>query len=137
MQAVAGDDGSPQRSLLAHLGNSGHRKRLRDGEGVKGGEFIPQLPPAINISVRQVEDLLACSFCPESPQSRAAKQFCVGRILESVPSLFVAWKSQGQPELASNRSVSGKTGDQVHWRVQAWPHHQVRSQHRPTDTVFV
>src|ERR1700686_3218496 len=51
MQAIAGNYGIPQGSLLAHLGNSRHGKRLRDGKVVEGGELIPQLPPAIDISV--------------------------------------------------------------------------------------
>src|SRR5579864_8721053 len=35
-----------QTSLLAHLRNSRHRKRLCDWKVVEGGELIPQLPPA-------------------------------------------------------------------------------------------
>src|SRR5260370_11025266 len=38
MQAIAGDHCIPQRSLLAHLGNSRHRKRLCDRKVVEGGE---------------------------------------------------------------------------------------------------
>src|SRR5580692_1358245 len=64
MQAIAGDNGIPQRSLLVHLRNSGHGEWLCDGKVVEGGEFIPQLPPAIDISVRYVEDLIACFLFP-------------------------------------------------------------------------
>src|ERR1700720_913387 len=59
MQAIAGNHGIPQRSLLAHLRNSGHRKRLCDWKVVESGELIPQLSPAIDISVRYVEDFIA------------------------------------------------------------------------------
>src|ERR1700685_398210 len=60
MQAIAGNHCIPQKSLLAHLGNSRHRKRLAESRIVESGEFIPQLPPAIDISVRYVEDFIAC-----------------------------------------------------------------------------
>src|ERR1700675_2145712 len=93
MQAIAGNHGIPQRSLLAHLRNSRHRQRLCDGKVVEGGELIPQLPPAIDISVRYVEDFVACFVFTESPQSRAAEQFCVSCLLESVPSLLGARKA--------------------------------------------
>src|ERR1700682_4514357 len=46
VQAIAGNDCIPQKSLLAHLGNSRHRKRLGDWQIVEGGAFISQLPPA-------------------------------------------------------------------------------------------
>src|SRR3984893_6613070 len=59
MQTVAGNHGIPQRSLLAHLRNSGHSEWLRDCQVVEGGELIPQLPPAIDISVRYVENFIA------------------------------------------------------------------------------
>src|ERR1700676_4891505 len=104
-------------SLLAHLRNSRHRKRLCDWKVVEGGELIPQLPPAIDISVRYVEDFVACFVFTESPQSRAAEQFCVSCLLESVPSLLGARKAQGQPEFATHRRVGRETGNQVHWRV--------------------
>src|SRR5580700_7733015 len=55
MQAIAGNQRIPERGLLAHLGNSRHRERLCDWQVIEGGELIPQLPPAINISVRYVE----------------------------------------------------------------------------------
>src|SRR6202030_2236247 len=64
MQAIAGNHCIPQKSLLAHLGNSRHRKRLGDWQIVEGGEFTPQLPPAIDISVRHVEDFIACFLRP-------------------------------------------------------------------------
>src|SRR5258708_9398877 len=60
MQPIAGNHRIPQRGLLAHLRNSRHRKRLCDWKVVEGGELIPQLPPAIDISVRDVEDFIAC-----------------------------------------------------------------------------
>src|ERR1700724_3071909 len=60
MQPIAGNHGIPQRSFLAHFGNCGHRERLGNGKVIEGGEFIPQLPPAIDITVRHVEDLIAC-----------------------------------------------------------------------------
>src|SRR6266404_3787235 len=50
MQAIADNHRIPQRSFLAHLGNSRHRKRLCYGKVVEGGELVPQLPPAIDIS---------------------------------------------------------------------------------------
>src|ERR1700730_8136167 len=59
MQAITGNHGIPQRTLLAHLRNSRHRKRLCDWKVVEGGELIPQLPPAIDISVRHVENFIA------------------------------------------------------------------------------
>src|SRR5580704_682431 len=49
MQAIASNYRIPQRSLLAHLRNSRHRKRLCDWKVVEGGELIPQLPPAIDV----------------------------------------------------------------------------------------
>src|SRR5580692_11960882 len=73
MQAVAGDHGITQRSLLAHLRNSRHRNRLCDGKVVEGAELLPQLPPTIHISVRYVEDLIACFVFAQSPQSRATE----------------------------------------------------------------
>src|SRR5258708_37796039 len=93
MKTVAGYHCIPQRSLLAHLGNSGHCKRLGDVEIVEGSEFIPQLPPAIDISVRYIQDFITCFIFGESPQSRAAEQFCVSCLLERCPSLLVAMKA--------------------------------------------
>src|SRR4029077_15254365 len=58
MEAIAGNHRVPQRSLLAHLRNSRHRKRLCDWKIVEGGELIPQLSPTINITVRYVEDFI-------------------------------------------------------------------------------
>src|ERR1700732_4541464 len=48
MQAIAGNHGVPQRSLLAHLRNSRHRKRLCHGKVVEGSELSPELPPTID-----------------------------------------------------------------------------------------
>src|SRR6202049_2175789 len=59
MKVIAGNHCIPQRSLFAHLGNSRHRKGLGDWQIVESGEVIPQLPPAIDISVRYVEDFIA------------------------------------------------------------------------------
>jgi hypothetical protein len=59
IQAIAGNHGIPQRSLLGHFRNSRHRKRLCGRKVVEGGELIPQLSPAIDISVRYVEDFIA------------------------------------------------------------------------------
>src|SRR5271155_1038466 len=93
MKAIAGNHCIPQRSLFAHLGNSRHRKGLGDWQIVESGEFIPQLPPAIDISVRYVEDFIARFVLTQSPQSRAAEQFCVSCLLEGVPSLLGARKA--------------------------------------------
>src|SRR5882724_5691256 len=68
MQTVAGNHCIPQRSLLAHLGNSGHCKRLGDWQIVEGSELTPQLPPAIDVSVRYVEDFITCFIFAKSPQ---------------------------------------------------------------------
>src|SRR5258708_10261430 len=93
MQSVAGDHGIPQRSLLAHLRNSRHRKWLGDGKVVEGSELIPQLPPAVDISVGYVEHFIARFVFTESRQSRAAEQFRVRCLLESVPSVLGARKA--------------------------------------------
>src|ERR1700681_3280853 len=93
MQAIAGNYGIPQRSLLAHLRNSRHRKRLCYWKVVEGSELIPQLPPAIDISVRYVEDFVACFVFTQSPQSRAPEQLCVCCLLKSIPSLLRAGKA--------------------------------------------
>src|ERR1700680_3719705 len=93
MQAKAGNHCIPQRTLLPHLGNCRHRKRLGDWQTVEGSEFIPQSPPAIDISVRYVEDFIACFVLTESPQSLAAEQFCVSCLLEGVPALLGARKA--------------------------------------------
>src|SRR6202045_4731106 len=93
MQGIAGNHCIPERSLLAHLGNSRHRKRLCDWQIVEGGQIVPQLPPAIDISVRDVENFITCFIFAQSPQSRAAEQFCVGCVLESVPSCLGARKA--------------------------------------------
>src|SRR5260370_2363828 len=125
----------PQRSLLAHLRNSRHRKRLCDWKVVEGSELIPQLPPATHISVRYVEDFVACFVFTQSPQSRAPEQLCVCCLLKSIPSLLCARKAQGQPEFAAHRSIGRKTGNQVHWRVYAWSHDQMGTQDGPADSV--
>src|ERR1700722_3871552 len=93
MQTIAGNHCIPERSLLAHLGNSRHRKRLCDWQIVEGGQIVPQLPPAIDISVRDVENFITCFIFAQSPQSRAPEQFCVGCVLESVPACLGARKA--------------------------------------------
>src|SRR5258708_29543940 len=78
---------------ISHLGNSRHRERLCDWKVVEGSELIPQLPPAIDISVRYVEDFVACFVFTQSPQSRAPEQLCVCCLLKSIPSLLRARKA--------------------------------------------
>src|SRR5260370_13341393 len=54
-----------QRSLLAHLRNSGHRERLCDGKVVEGGELIPQLRSEEHTSELQSHLNLVCRLLLE------------------------------------------------------------------------
>src|SRR5260370_6523097 len=98
----------PQRSLLAHLGNSRHRERLCDWKVVEGSELIPQLPPAIDISVRYVEDFVACFVFTQSPQSRAPEQLCVCCLLKSITAADDLLFLHALPESLKRTRLSGE-----------------------------
>ena len=55
MQGIAATMESHKEPFSVISETVGHRKRLCDEKVVEGGEFIPQLPPAIDISVLDLE----------------------------------------------------------------------------------
>src|SRR4029077_8168685 len=52
----------PSRSSQKRQTSQVALQRLCDWKLVEGGEFIPPLPPAIDLSVRYVEDFIACFY---------------------------------------------------------------------------
>src|SRR6266478_3838187 len=58
MQPIASHYRIQQRALLTHLRNRRHGQRLCDGKIIESSQFVPKLPPAIDILVRHIEDLV-------------------------------------------------------------------------------
>src|SRR6266566_2963590 len=77
MQSITSHYRIPQRALLTHLRNSGHRQRLGDGKIIESSQFVPKLPPAIDVPIRHIEDLVARLILAERPQGGTPKQFCI------------------------------------------------------------
>ncbi len=67
MQPIASHHRIPQRPLFTHLRNSRHGQRLCDGKIIESSQFVPKLPPAIDIPVRHIEDLVARLILAERP----------------------------------------------------------------------
>src|SRR5258708_2129463 len=136
MQPIASHYRIPQRALLTHLRNSRHCQRLCDGKIIESSQFVPKLPPAIDISVRHIEDLVARLILAERPQGGTPKQLCVSGFLKCVPPFAAAWKPQRQPEFATHRGVCSEACHKIHWRIQARPHYEMRTQNRPARSIL-
>src|SRR6266851_6766042 len=136
MQPIVSHYRIPQRALLTHLRNSRHCQRLCDGKIIESSQFVPKLAPAIDIPVRHIEDLVARLILAERPQGGTPKQLCVGGFLKCVPPFASAWKPQRQSEFAAHRSVRSEACHKIHWRIQAGPHHEMRTQNRPARSIL-
>src|SRR5580693_10482509 len=127
MQSIMSHYRIPEPALLTHFRNSRHRQRLCDGKIIESSQFLPKLPPAIDIPVRHIEDLVARLLLAERPQGGTPKQLCIGGFLKCVPSFAAAWIPQREPELPAHSGVCSKARHKIHWRIQARSHHEMRT----------
>src|SRR5260370_23493753 len=126
----------PWRALVNNRRNGRACQRLCDGKIIENSQFVPKLPPAIDITIRHIEDLIARLILAERPQGGTPKQLCIGGFLKCVPSFSAAWKPQREPEFAAHSSVCSKARHKIHRRIQARPHHEMWTQDRPGRAIL-
>jgi hypothetical protein len=55
---------------------------------------------------------------------------------EEYSTLRAAGKPQRQAEIPAHCGVCSKAGHKIHWRIQARPHHEMRTQNRPARSIL-